>query len=189
MSSRKTNISGLVLLAATTLVVAACGGNDDDDYMAPAPPAANTPPSVTGITDKISFQDTVVGPIEFNIGDRETDASMLTVSVAADGTNLVPADGIALGGSGAVRSITLTPLEAVTGAVNVTLTVTDPQGAASARSFRVTVNERSASIRDMALATFAKSGSDEATVVNGITFVQDAGDPAIFQPLMGTGEE
>jgi hypothetical protein len=50
------------------------------------------------------------------------------------------------------------------------------------------VNARNASIRDTALATYAKGGSDEPTVVNGITFVQDADDPAIFEPLMGTGE-
>lgn len=188
MSVRKTNYIGIALLAATTLVVAACG-SDDNDYMTPPPPAANTAPAVAGVTDKIAFQDTVVGPIEFSINDRESDASLLTVSAAADGASVVPADGVRLGGSGAVRSITLTPLEAATGDVNVTLTVTDPQGAATSRSFRVTVNARSASIRDVALATFAKGGSDDATVVNGITFVQDADDPAIFAPLMGTGEQ
>ena len=41
-----------------------------------------------------------------------------------------------LGGSGATRTITLTPLEAATGAANVTLTVTDPQGAGHARVSR-----------------------------------------------------
>ena len=186
MSSRKTNNTGLVLLAATTLVGTACGGKDGN--MAPTPPAANSAPSVSGISDLTSNQDTVVGPIEFSIGDRETDASMLTVSAAADGSGVVPADGITLGGSGAVRSITLTPLEAAIGAVNVTLTVIDAQGAASARSFRVTVNARNASIRETALATFATGGSDDPTVVNGITFIQDADDPAIFEPLMGSGE-
>ena len=187
MSSHKTNKAGLVLLAATTLVVAACSSNDND-YMEPEPPAANVAPSIAGIADRTSFQDSVVGPIEFSIGDRETDASMLTVSAAADGTDVVPADGIALGGGGAVRSITLTPLEAATGAVNVTLTVTDAQGAATMRSFRVTVNARTASIRETALAAFARGGADAPTVVNGITFIQDADDPAIFEPLIGTGE-
>jgi hypothetical protein len=188
--SHTTNKAGLVLLAATTLVVAACGGGGSDDgYTPPPAPAVNTAPSISGISDRTGNQDTVVGPIEFSIGDRETDASMLTLTAAADGAGVVPADGIALGGSGAVRSITLTPLEAATGAVNVTLTVTDAQGLASSRSFGVTVNARNASIREMALATYAKGGSDEPTAVNGITFIQDASDPAIFEPLMGTGEE
>jgi hypothetical protein len=189
MNSHKTKFGGLVLLAATTLVVAACGSSDNDDTPPPPPPAANNAPAVSGITDKTSNQDTVVGPIEFGVSDRESDASMLTVTAAADGTSVVPADGLVLGGSGAVRNITLTPLESATGAVNVTLTVTDPQGAASTRSFRVTVNARSASMRDASLATFAKGPSDEATVVNGITYTQDADDPAIYDPLIGTGEE
>ena len=74
------------------------------------------------ITRQDGDQDTVVGPIEFSVADRETAASQLTVSAAADGTSVFPADGVALGGSGAVRSITLTPLEATTGTANVTLT-------------------------------------------------------------------
>ena len=72
---------------------------------------------------------------------------------------MVPADGITLAGTGAVRTITLTPLEAATGAANVTLTVIDAEGASGHASFRVTVNARSASIQDTALTTFAKGGS------------------------------
>lgn len=189
MSSHKTNKAGLVLLAATTLVVAACSSNSGDDYMPDPAPPVNTAPSISGISDRTGNQDTVVGPIEFSVSDPETSASMLTVTATADGASVIPADGIVLAGSGAVRSITLTPLEAATGAVNVTLTVTDAQGTSTSRPFRVTVNARNASIREVALATFAKSGSDEPTVVNGVTFIQDADDPAIFAPLMGTGEQ
>jgi hypothetical protein len=187
MTSHKTNKAGLVLLAATTLVVAACGSSSGDGMQTP-PPAANSVPVISGIADRSSDQDTVVGPIEFSIGDRETATSALKVSVTADGTDVVPADGITLDGSGAVRSITLTPLEAATGAVNVTVSVTDAEGAASTRSFRVTVNARNASMRDAALASYAKSGSDDPLVVNGITWIQDANDPAIFEPLIGSGE-
>ena len=186
MSSHKTNKTGLVLLV-TTVIVAACSGGSGEGMPTP-PPAANSVPVISGIADRSSDQDTVVGPIEFSIADRETDVSMLTVAAAADGTSVVPADGITLAGNGAVRTITLTPLEAATGAVNVTLTVTDAQGAASSRSFRVMVDARTASIRETALATFAKAGSDDPTVINGITFIQDADDPAIFEPLIGTGE-
>ena len=50
------------------------------------------------------------------------------MSAAADGTSVFPADGVTLGGSGAVRSITLTPLEATTGTANITLTVIDGEG-------------------------------------------------------------
>lgn len=180
-------MASLAVLAAATLVAVACSSNSNPGT--PVPPApANFAPTLSAIADRNSDQDTVVGPIEFSIGDRESDAAMLTVRAVADGTDVVPADGLRLGGSGAVRTITLTPLEAAKGAVNVTLTVTDPQGAVATRAFRVSVNARTASMREAALTTFAKGGSDEPTVVNGITFIQDADDPAIFQPLIGTGE-
>jgi hypothetical protein len=185
MDPRKTNNLSLALLAATTWVVAACSGSNK-----PAPPAGgNHPPLMSAIADRMSDQDIVVGPIEFAIGDAESNAGLLTVSAAADGTDVVPSDGVSLAGSGAVRSITLTPLEAATGAVTVTLTVTDPQGASSMRSFRLTVNARNASLRDAVLTTFTKSEWDEVTPVNGFTFTQDADDPAIFAPLIGEGEE
>jgi hypothetical protein len=176
-----------VLLAATTLVVAACSSNDPDRM--PPPAAANYAPTASAIADRASDQDTVVGPIDFSIADRESDATLLTVTAVADGVSVVPADGITLGGSGAARTITLTPLESATGAVNVTLTVKDPDGAVALSAFQLTVNARPASVRDVTLTTFAKAESDDVTVVNGLTFTQDADDPAIFEPLIGTGEE
>jgi len=185
MSLRKTNYTRLVLLAATTLVVAACGSNGD--RMQPAP-VTNAAPTISAISDRSVDQDTVVGPIEFSVTDTETPASQLTVIAGAGGTSVFPADGLTLAGSGAVRSITLTPFEATTGTANITLTVIDGEGVRTARSFQVTVNARNASIRDWMLTTFAKDETDEATIVNGITYTQDADDPAIFQPLIGGDE-
>jgi len=186
MSLRKTNYTRPVLLAATTLAVAACGGGKSGG-MQPQP-MANTAPAISAISDRSVDQDTVVGPIEFSVTDTETPASQLTVTAGAGGTSVFPADGITLAGSGAVRSITLTPFEATTGTANITLTVIDGEGVRTARSFQVTVNARNASIRDWMLTTFAKDETDEATIVNGITYTQDADDPAIFQPLIGGDE-
>jgi hypothetical protein len=157
--------------------------------MGPPPPAANTAPTISAVADKIGDQDAVIGPIDFSIGDRESDVAALEVSVTADGASVVPADAITLGGSGAARTITLTPLEAATGTVNVSITVADPQGATSSRLFKVTVNAKPASVREWSLTTFAKGEGDEATVMNGYTFAQDADDPAIYEPLIGVGEE
>jgi hypothetical protein len=187
MTPSQNGKAGLALLAAITLVVAACGNRNTGSSMPPG--ATNSAPAISVIANRVSDQDTAVGPIEFSIADRESDASQLTVSAAADGTDVVDVDGVILAGSGAVRSITLSPLEAATGTVNVTLNVIDPQGATASRSFRLTVNARSASARDALLSTFAKSAADEATTINGFTFVQDADDPGIFAPLIGTGEE
>jgi hypothetical protein len=179
MSERNTT---LALLAATISVVAGCS-NSPDGY--DQPPDANQPPVISVITSKTADQDTTVGPIEFRVADHETDASQLALSAAADGTSVFPADGVVLAGSGTTRTLTLTPLEAATGTATITVTAADPQGAASSRSFTVAVNARGASLRDAALSTFAKGEADEATVLNGLTFAQDAEDPAIFEPLIG----
>lgn len=189
MNTPAKKIASLALLAATTLVVAACSSSDSPKPMQPTPAPVNFPPTLSGIADRASDQDTVIGPIEFTVADRETAAAMLTVTAAADGTAVVPADGITLGGSGTVRTITLAPLEAATGAVMVTLTVTDPQGSVALTAFRVAVNARNASFRDATLTTFAKGGADEVTPLNGFTFAQDADDPATFEPLIPSGED
>jgi hypothetical protein len=183
MKSPSTNYLGSALLAATTLVVAACGGGNRGDDM--PPPAANTAPVMSAIVDRNVDQDSVVGPIEFGIADRESDVGTLTLTAAVDSGDVFPADGVLLAGSGTTRTLTLTPLEAATGSPLITLTLTDPQGATATRSFRVTVNARAASVRSVALSTFAKGETDAPTPINGFTFAQDADDPAIFQPLIG----
>lgn len=182
MNSRRTNYLGSALLAATTLVVAACGGDKGGGGMPPA--AANTAPLMSTIIDRSVDQDTQLA-INFGVTDRESDVGTLMVTASADSTSVFPADALVLSGSGTTRTLTLTPLEATTGPTLVTLTLTDPQGLTATRTFRVTVNARAASMKNVALTTFAKAEGDEPTVVNGLTFDQDADDPAIFQPLIG----
>jgi hypothetical protein len=172
------------LLAATTTVVAACSSNSYDPP-GPPPPMANEAPVISEIADRTTDQDTVVS-IEFGVADSQTDAAQLALAATADGNGLFPADGVMLGGSGTARTLMLTPLEAATGIATISVTATDPQGMSSSRTFSVAVNARVASLRDVALASFAKAPTDEVTPVNGFTFAQDADDPAAFDPLLGT---
>src|SRR5688500_19052067 len=138
MKTRNT-IATLAVLTATTLVVAACSSGGDG-YV-PPPPPANTAPGISAITDKSADQDTTV-TVEFTVQDAETAAGSLTVSASADGTTLFPADGLVLSGSGATRTLTLTPLEAMTGTATISLRVTDAAGLEAARSFQVAVNAK-----------------------------------------------
>jgi hypothetical protein len=186
MSSHNPKLASAAVLAATTLIVAACGGGSRD--VKPPPSPANYPPTLTAIADRASDQDTVVGPIAFDVADTESDPARLTVTALTDGNTVVPADGVTLGGTGGARTITLIPLESATGTVNVTLTVTDPDGAVAKRGFAVAVNARPASVRDVTLATFAKAESDDVTPVNGFTFTQDADDSSSFEAQVG-GEQ
>jgi hypothetical protein len=181
MNARMTNYCN-ALLAATTLFVAACGGGSRGQS---APSPMNAAPQIAAISDRSIDQDTVAGPIELSIADRESGAGSLSVTASADGTSVFPTDGVVLDGNGAVRTLTLTPLEAATGMATITVSVVDPEGAAATREFKVSVNPRNASMRDAALSTFALADSDVPTAVNGVTWLQDADDPVLFEALLG----
>lgn len=172
-----------LLAAAVTLVVAACSNNDKDRD--PPPPMANQAPTVSAITAKAASQDTVVGPIDFTVGDDVTPLNQVTVTATADGTGVFAADGLVITGTGATRTLTLTPLEAATGVANITLTAIDAEGLTATSSFAVTVSSNPASVREVTLSTFAKGELADATPVNGFTFTQDADDPAVFDSLIG----
>lgn len=172
----------LALFVATTLTVAACGGGGDGGSMT-LPPPANSAPAVSAIGNRSADQDTPVS-IDFGVDDRESGAGSLMVSAAADGTAPFPADGVVLSGSGATRTLTLTPLEAATGTATITVRVADPAGAMTTQTFAVAVNARNHSIKAMALDTFAKAENDVPTTLNGWTIQQDADDPATFAALI-----
>jgi len=183
MKSRKTDIASLAALAATTLVVAACGGSGGGS----SPPGmSNNAPMISAIPDKSADQDTTLN-IDFTVDDGDTGPGSLTVEAAADGTGLFPADGVMLSGSGATRTLTLTPLEATAGTATIAIRAVDPMGASVTRNFQVSVNLRNASIKAMALDTFAKGEADAPTTINGWTIEQDADDPAVFAALLGEG--
>ena len=175
----------LVLLAATTLVVAACGGGDGGSM--PPPPPSNSAPAISAINDQSVDQDNTLS-IDFGVDDRESGAGSLMVSAAADGNAVFPADGVVLSGSGATRTLTLTPLEATTGTATIAIRVADPEGAVNTRSFAVSVNAKNNSIKSMALDTFAKAETDVPTTLNGWTIQQDADDPATFAALIPAEE-
>ena len=72
----------------------------------------------------------MAGPIAFTVGDVDTAAASLTLAGVSSNPALLPDANIVFGGSGANRTVTLTPLAGQIGISTVTVTVTD--GALSA---------------------------------------------------------
>jgi uncharacterized repeat protein (TIGR01451 family) len=101
-----------------------------------APP--NTAPTLAALDDLVIHEDEQAGPVALTVGDAESAAQHLAVSVEASNPALVPAGGAALSGSGAERTLTLTPLPDQSGAATVTVTVSDGRLSAS-RTFALTV--------------------------------------------------
>ena len=103
------------------------------DYRVTAPPTISTLSAVT------IAEDTTTGARAFTVGDAETPAASLVVTATSSNPAIVPVSGLVLGGSGASRTVNVTPAANKNGSVTITLTVTDADGAATSSAFVVTV--------------------------------------------------
>jgi len=102
-------------------------------------PGANTPPTISSIADQTTIQSIATALIPFTVGDAQTAAGSLTLSATSSNPGLVPVANILFGGSGASRTVKVTPALNQIGTANITVTVSD--GSASAtESFLLTVN-------------------------------------------------
>lgn len=132
--------------------------------------AVNSPPTISGVTDVATTENTVVGPIGFTIGDAETAASALVVSASSSNPSLIDNSGIALGGTDANRTVTLTPLAGQAGTSTITLTVSDGM-ANTSTAFTLTVNAANTPAVLSAIPNFTMLEKDL------LTFTNQAADP------------
>lgn len=100
----------------------------------------NDPPTISAMPNLTLDEDAATGPLPFAVGDLESPVGSLTVTATSSNTNLVPAANLVLGGSGANRSVTVTPLANQFGSATISLSVTDTNNASTSTSFTLTVN-------------------------------------------------
>src|SRR5262249_13201603 len=137
-------------------------------------------------------EDTAVGPIGFTVGDAESAPSSLTLSGSSSNPTLVPTSGIAFGGSGANRTVTVTPAPDKNGAATITGTASD--GALTdTRSLALRVNAVNdpPTISDIADQTTAKGTpvgplaftvGDVESAAASLTLSGSSSDPALVPP-------
>ena len=101
--------------------------------------AVNDSPTISNIADQIVLQDTATGAIAFTVNDIETAAGSLTLIASSSNLTLVPEVNVVFGGSGANRTVTVTPAAGQIGTATVTVTVSDGTAVAS-DTFILTVN-------------------------------------------------
>jgi hypothetical protein len=99
----------------------------------------NFPPTISGLRDVTVPPGKGSATQSFTVADVETPAAMLAVTATSSNTALLPASGIALGGGGADRTITVTPVPSMFGDATVTVTVTDAGGLTATDTFTVHV--------------------------------------------------
>ena len=99
----------------------------------------NAPPSISSIGSLNLPANGSSGPLAFTVGDLETPVGLLTLSSTSTNTTLLPTNNIVFGGSGASRTVTITPASGQEGISRVGIVVTDGSNTTSTTTFTVTV--------------------------------------------------
>jgi VCBS repeat-containing protein len=152
--------------------------------------AVNDTPTISDITNQTISQSTSTGPLNFTVGDLETAAASLAVSGTSSNPSLIPNANILFGGSGANRTVTLTPLAGQTGNATITITVSDGALAAS-DTFTLTVNavNTAPTISDIGDQTIDEDGNtgalgfavgDTETAAGSLLITASSSNPALI---------
>jgi predicted outer membrane repeat protein len=124
--------------ATITVTVSDGTATASDTFLFTVTPV-NDVPTISDITNQATFEDTAAGPLTVTIGDVELPADALTVTATSNNQTLIPNANLVLGGSGANRTLTLTPAANRFGTATITVTVSDGTATAS-ETFVLTVS-------------------------------------------------
>jgi hypothetical protein len=88
---------------------------------------ANTSPTISSIADQAIPRNGTTGPLSFTVNDAESPAGSLIVTASSGNTTLVPntVSHLSAGGSGANRTVTVTPELNQQGKATITVNVSD----------------------------------------------------------------
>jgi hypothetical protein len=127
--------------AGTTIITVtvqdAAGATNSTQFVVTAQEApVNQPPTITPIGNQTAQIGTATTPAAFVVADDQTPAAQLIVTAVSDNQAIVPNANIVISGTGANRTISVTPIAA--GTANITVTVQDADGLTSSTAFAVT---------------------------------------------------
>ena len=134
-----TPVAGQTGSATITLTVSDGALTSSTSFAVTVNAAPNTPPALTTIAAQTINANASTGPLSFTVGDAETAAASLTVSASSSNPTLVPTGNIVLGGSGASRTVTVTPAANQAGTATIGISVSDGVNV-TAHGFSLTVN-------------------------------------------------
>ena len=160
----------------------------------------NASPTISAIAAQSTAQNTATSAIAFTVGDQETAVASLTVSGSSSNTTLVPNGNLVFGGSGANRTLTITPATGQTGTSTITVNVNDGTST-TGTTFTLTVTGGSTVVTigsigktpatptssDAVIMTSSIAPSSGASITQAqLTYNTGSGTTTVFNETMGT---
>ncbi|MEW6157005.1 MAG: immunoglobulin domain-containing protein, partial [Verrucomicrobiota bacterium] len=133
--------SGIVIVKLT--VTDFDGGQAQRLFKVTVNPRLNTRPAISMIPNQIILEDRATDPIGFSISDDATSADALQVAVVSSNPALTPAGSLVLSGTGADRSLVISPPANQIGTATISVLAQDAEGATAVRSFALAVHAAS----------------------------------------------
>ncbi len=115
--------AGQVITSVRLNPIGVAGASFEVDSVRPV--SVNATPTISGVASQTVNEDSATVAIPFTVGDDLTAASSLSLGKASSNPTLVPTNNIVFGGSGANRTVTVTPAANESGTATLTLTVSD----------------------------------------------------------------
>ena len=173
---------GPAVVAVLTAGLAACGGGGGDN---PPPPPARQAPQIVGLANQTLPQDTSTPVLTFQVSDTDSGANAVTVTAISSDETIISAAGIVLGGSGANRTLQITPAADAIGNATITLRAVDPDGLVAQQMVGVMVNGVFVSFTNTLIDLFGDAENGEPRSLRGFTLDGDADDkPNAFDSLL-----
>ena len=163
------------------------GGVTDDPAVAgagnPTSFTVNAAPTISAIADATITAGSSLS-VTFTVGD-DGGANALTLTATSSNATLVPPAGLVFGGSGAGRSLTVTPAAAQGGVTTITVTVSDGTLTAS-EGFVLTVSGAPAitglgsfTMQENSVATVSFTLADDFTPLAALTLAATSSNPGL----------
>lgn len=193
----------IAIVLGTAVLAAGCSGGGSSESMPTPPAAVNAAPTISSIANQTIDEGGATDVLAFTIGDAETSADALTVSVSSSNGSMVQADGFEMTGTGSNRALTIFPAAEQSGTATITIAVRDAGGATSSSKFdltvapllraqfsgwfRGTVLPRELTANPVGEAAEEGPALPQAEDINRIKVQDDtAGDPAAYDDLIPT---
>ena len=182
-ASRTVNVTPAPVKSGTatvTLQVSDGANHALESFLVAVRAGANTPPTLTSLPDATLLPETTsAGPYNFTVGDLQTAPASLVVGGWSTKRTLVKDSQMVFGGSGANRTVTVTPEAGQSGTTLLLLWVSDGQYSTT-NTFRLTVYPANSAPTLTGLPTTGLSVAEDSTNGQNIIYfsVSDVETPA-----------